>query len=128
MKRLIGESESHLNGCSRLFTARKRSLEQGNVFTPVCHSVHRGRGWLPSMHHRLHDRGVCLQGVCIQGGLGRPPPPGLPLGGGKAPMRYMEYYGIWSTSGRYASSWNAFLFYECRLSSGDIKTLLPSII
>ena len=24
------------------FTARKRSLGQGNVFTPVCHSVHRG--------------------------------------------------------------------------------------
>ena len=25
-----------------IFTARKRSLGQGNVFTPVCHSVHRG--------------------------------------------------------------------------------------
>ena len=25
-----------------LFTGRKRSLEQGNIFTPVCHSVHRG--------------------------------------------------------------------------------------
>ena len=25
-----------------LFTARKRSLGQGNIFTPVCHSVHRG--------------------------------------------------------------------------------------
>ena len=24
------------------FTARKRSLGQGNIFTPVCHSVHRG--------------------------------------------------------------------------------------
>ena len=23
-------------------TARKRSLGQGNIFTPVCHSVHRG--------------------------------------------------------------------------------------
>ena len=29
---------------SRIFTARKRSLGQGNVFTPVCHSVHGGRG------------------------------------------------------------------------------------
>ena len=28
----------------QLFTARKRSLGQGNVFTAVCHSVHRGRG------------------------------------------------------------------------------------
>ena len=25
-----------------VFTARKRSLGQGNVFTPVCHSVHSG--------------------------------------------------------------------------------------
>ena len=25
-----------------LFTARKRSLGQGYIFTPVCHSVHRG--------------------------------------------------------------------------------------
>ena len=25
-----------------IFTARKRSLGQGNIFTPVCHSVHRG--------------------------------------------------------------------------------------
>ena len=25
-----------------VFTARKRSLGQGNIFTPVCHSVHRG--------------------------------------------------------------------------------------
>ena len=24
-----------------LFTARKRSLGQGNIFAPVCHSVHR---------------------------------------------------------------------------------------
>ena len=36
------------------FTACKRSLGQGNIFTPVCHSVHRGgvrgysggRAWL----------------------------------------------------------------------------------
>ena len=25
-----------------IFTARKRSLGQGNIITPVCHSVHRG--------------------------------------------------------------------------------------
>ena len=31
-----------------LITARKRSLGQGNIFTSVCHSVHRGggRAWL----------------------------------------------------------------------------------
>ena len=27
-----------------IFTARKRSLGQGNVFTPVCHSAHGGGG------------------------------------------------------------------------------------
>ena len=27
-----------------IFTARKRSLGQGNVFTRMCHSVHRGKG------------------------------------------------------------------------------------
>ena len=27
---------------NQVFTARKRSLGQGNIFTPVCHSVHRG--------------------------------------------------------------------------------------
>ena len=30
-----------------IITARKRSLGQGNIFTPVCHSVHRGgHAWL----------------------------------------------------------------------------------
>ena len=36
--------------CAWIFTARKRSLEQGNVFTPVCHSVHRGV--CPTLPHR----------------------------------------------------------------------------
>ena len=43
-----------------VITARKRSLGQGNVFTPVCHYVHRGGG-LPN-----------LPG-CSPSGLGRPP-------------------------------------------------------
>ena len=37
-----------------IFTARKRSLGQGNIFTPVCHSVHRGGG--------MHG---CLGGACV---------------------------------------------------------------
>ena len=37
-----------------IFTARKRSLGQGNIFTPVCHSVHRGRRCYPSMHCRWY--------------------------------------------------------------------------
>ena len=40
-----------------IFTDRKQSLGHGNVFSPVCHSVHRGGGgWLPSMHYRSHDQ------------------------------------------------------------------------
>ena len=40
----------------RIFTARKRSSGQSNVFTPPCHSVHRGGD--------LHG-----------GGFGQTPPP-----------------------------------------------------
>ena len=42
-------------------TARKRSLGQGNIFTPVCHSVHRG-----GMHS--WSGGACvvaLGGACV---------------------------------------------------------------
>ena len=68
-----------------MFTARKRSLGQGNIFTPVCHSVHRGacvvapvggvrgcsRGghaWLlPGGHAWLLWRGLCgcSWGACV---------------------------------------------------------------
>ena len=50
-----------LEGKSKIFTARKRSLGQGNVFTPVCHSVHRGslcRGLCPG--RSLSGVGLCL--------------------------------------------------------------------
>ena len=49
-----------------IFTARKRSLGQGNGFTPVCHSVHR-RGDLLPPHRQTW-------------GLGRPPQMQTPLG------------------------------------------------
>ena len=43
-------------------TARKRSLGQGNIFTPVCHSVHRGGACM------VAPRGACMvalgRGVC----------------------------------------------------------------
>ena len=58
----------------------RSQLGQGNVFTAVCDSVHRW-GCLPQ----------CM--------LGSPPPP---PGGDTGIIR--------STSGRYASYWNAFLF------------------
>ena len=45
-------------------------LRQGNVFTPVCDSVHMGGGGLcPNMHHRSHDRGA------LSGPPGQKPPP-----------------------------------------------------
>ena len=78
-----------------VFTACKRGMEQGNVFTPVCHSVHRGWGWLPSMHRRSHDQGVCLQwGLHPQGGL-------HPRRGW---VHQPKHFGIRSTSRRYAST------------------------
>ena len=40
----------------------------------VSQSVHEGEGsWLPSMHHRSHDRGVCIQGGLHPGGVGHTP-------------------------------------------------------
>ena len=85
-----------------MFTAHKRSLGQGNVFTLVCHSVHRG-GLHPGGLHPgvsasgrevdLHPGGSAFR----RRGVGRPP---------------IGYYGIQSTNGWYASYWNAFLFQE----------------
>ena len=90
-----------------LITARKRSLGQGNLFTPVCHSVHRGRGsaqtpWMQT------PPGCRAPELSRSPKLGRPPrcrptrswaepPDADPL--------------LRSTSGRYASYWNAYLLY-----------------
>ena len=43
-------------GAKSIITTRKRNLGQGNIFAPVCHSVHRG--------------GVCSRGLsaCSRGG------------------------------------------------------------
>ena len=56
--------KGHLN----IFTARKRSFGQGNVFILVCHSVHRGGGLCPRMHHRSHDSGISVQGGSLSRG------------------------------------------------------------
>ena len=54
-----------------IMTARKRSLGQGNVFTPVCHSVHGGV--FPACITGHMTRGFCIgggesasRGVCLQ--------------------------------------------------------------
>ena len=94
-----------------IITARKRNLRQGNVFIPVCHSVHRGEVGFPAgitghitrgsaSRGGLPPGGSASRGVCLQGGLHQ--------GSGQTPTP--EHYRIRSTSGRYASYWNAFLF------------------
>ena len=46
-----------------IFTARKRSLGQGNIFTPVCHSVQGGRGGVRGrVRTCLHAQGACMAG------------------------------------------------------------------
>ena len=73
---MLGKKES-------LVTARKRSLGQGNIFTPVCHSVHRGGmrgcsvgwcmvapggcGFFPGGMHGFFWGGVC--GFFGEGGM-----------------------------------------------------------
>ena len=52
-------------------TARKRSLVQGNVLTPVCHSVHGGVCPTPIPAGRPGEAWADWGR-----GLGRPPPPG----------------------------------------------------
>ena len=76
-----------------IFTARKRSLGQGNIFTPVCHSVHRG-------------------GVPGQVPPGQVHPPGryTPQTRYNLPAGSSACWEIRATSGRYASYGNAFLF------------------
>ena len=69
-----------------IFTARKRNLGQCNVFTPVCQSF-------------------CSQGGSASGEGGL-----HPVGGGGQRAPPLGYYGIQSTSGLYASYWNAFFF------------------
>ena len=109
---MIGQLKTHMIKIICIFTARKRSLGQGNIFTSIYHSV-GGEGGVgfPEKHHRshywvgLHPGGLHLGGVCIWGslhlaGLGRPPWIQTPR----------EHYWIRLIRGRYASYWNAFLF------------------
>ena len=86
-----------------IITARKRSLGQGNIFTPVCHSVHRGG------MHGCSGGGMrgCSEGVCV-----------VAPGGGVYGIRWDTE--IRSMSGRYASYWNAFFVMNAtHFSKGD---------
>ena len=92
------------------FTARKRSLGQGNIFISVCQEFcprGGGGGWVRGVHG---PGGCMVPGVCMvpggpwsRGGLvlGVHGPVGVP--GGPPPDGYC--------CGRYVSYWNAFLFF-----------------
>ena len=92
-----------------LITARKRSLGQGNIFAPVCHSVHR----------------VVCPIACWDTPPPRPeagtPPKQTPLGADiplGADPQCSACWEMWATSGRYASYWNAILFgkrFDCKI-------------
>ena len=74
-----------------VFIARKRSLGQGNVFTPVCHSVHRrGSAFRGDLHPEggLHPGGsASIGGSASKGGLHRR------LGGGSRTPHWI----LWDT-------------------------------
>ena len=95
----------------RYYYRPQRSCGQGNIFTPVCHSVHRGgsaplpgRTPLPWRTPPARENPPPCQGELPLPARETPPPPGP-----DPPPREADC-SIRSTSGRYASYWNAFLF------------------
>ena len=111
---------AHINTTSlNIITARKRSLGQGNIFTPVCHSVHRGvclsACWDTTPQTRHSPRpGTTSPDQAPPPRPGTPPtrhiPPGAGIPPGVDPPR-RACWEIRSTCGHYAS-WNAILFSE----------------
>ena len=57
--------QSQLNGKDKQFLPAATKLRQGNIFTPVCHSVHRGGVCVVG---GMHGRGRAWQGACVTGG------------------------------------------------------------
>ena len=117
-----------------IFTARKRSLGQGNIFTPVCHSVHRGAcvvargvcgcrggmcgggacmvagGWLWGAGMVAGGRVWLQGGVHGCGGSAWLQGVCMLVGGGMC----IGYDEIRSMSGQYASYFHAFLYENVR--------------
>ena len=104
----------------QVITTRKRSLGQGNVFTHVCYSVHRGRGSLYDVTSCLvawsHvPSGVSVSGpmflpgdLCPEGTLSEGSVRGLCSGSLVRETTQTETPHM-GKSGRYTSYWNAFL-------------------
>ena len=81
----------------------KQSLRQGNVFTRVCHSVHRGKGfclmgsasrWSVSSRVCLQE-GVCLLEILHPGDQTEPQPPGIRKADGTHPTGVLSYPNIY---------------------------------
>ena len=111
-----------------IFTTRKRSLGQGNIFTPVYHSVHRGG--IPTCIAGGILACLAAGGCLLPGGLlwGVPAPGEGVYSGGSAPGGYAlggicSRGGWWRPPpdgyccGRYASHWNAFLLWSSNCQS-----------
>ena len=92
------------------FLQAATKLWQGNVFTPVCHSVHMGVS-VPACTTGHMTRGLCAGGVSVQGGLYLV---GVPVQeGGLCPGRVSVREAPHTVmSGWYASYLNAFLFFH----------------
>ena len=89
--------------CKTVFLPPATKLRQGNVFTPVCDSVHRGRGGALSGRGYLSRVSLSRwNGVSVQGGLC--------LMRGVVSVRE-THWRCTVTCGRYASWWNTFLSY-----------------
>ena len=111
-----------------LFYRPQRSCGQGNVFTAVCDSVHRGglQQEKPPLGRETPQQGE-PPGRENPPGQGEPPPAGRTLAGrtprqgeippwqGEPPWQG-DPPGIRSMSGWYASYWNAFLLLTARES------------
>ena len=67
--------------CEMCFViTRKRSLGQGNIFTPVCHSVHRGEYLGRNPPGQVHPPAGTTPRQVHPPGPGTPPRPGTPPG------------------------------------------------
>ena len=112
----------------QIITARKRSLGQGNVLTPVCDSVQRGcvadtpSRQTPLFRHPQADTPNADNPPLRQTPSGRPsrqtPPRQVPL----------PNQGDSHRSGRYAPYWNAFLLRIFHLLSNGTRDFYELVL